>query len=125
MLVTSWCWSVYAFVCSLWLSGADSEQLALTDQLFDAAFGELSGSCSWTALLAVGDFNVEPTKIPCLAKGILAGLWVDLELLGLWLVVCSLLLPVCVSGVLVVVIVGIFMVGCPPRCCCSFLQGSG
>ena len=27
--------------------------------------------------LVVGDFNVEPTKIPCLAKGISAGLWVD------------------------------------------------
>ena len=27
--------------------------------------------------LLVGDFNVEPTKIPCLAKGISAGLWVD------------------------------------------------
>ena len=26
-----------------------------------------------------GDFNVEPTKIPCLAKGITAGLCVDLE----------------------------------------------
>ena len=29
--------------------------------------------------MVVGDFNVEPTKIPCLAKGISAGLWVDLE----------------------------------------------
>ena len=29
--------------------------------------------------LLVGAFNVEPTKIPCLAKGISAGLWVDLE----------------------------------------------
>ena len=29
--------------------------------------------------LLVGDFNVEPTKIPCLAKGIMAGLSVDLE----------------------------------------------
>ena len=29
--------------------------------------------------MLVGDFNVEPTKIPCLAKGILAGLWVDFE----------------------------------------------
>ena len=29
--------------------------------------------------LLVGDFNVEPTKIPCLAKGISAGHWVDLE----------------------------------------------
>ena len=27
--------------------------------------------------LLIGDFNVEPTKIPCLAKGISAGLWVD------------------------------------------------
>ena len=27
----------------------------------------------------VGDFNVEPTKIPCLAKGISDGLWVDFE----------------------------------------------
>ena len=26
-----------------------------------------------------GDFNVEPKKIPCLAKGISAGRWVDLE----------------------------------------------
>ena len=32
--------------------------------------------------MLVGDFNVEPTKIPCLAKGISAGLWVDLE--GSW-----------------------------------------
>ena len=29
--------------------------------------------------MLAGDFNVEPTKIPCLAKGISAGLWVDLE----------------------------------------------
>ena len=29
--------------------------------------------------MLVGDFNVEPTKIPCLATGISAGLWVDLE----------------------------------------------
>ena len=29
--------------------------------------------------LVVGHFNVEPTKIPCLAKGISAGLLVDLE----------------------------------------------
>ena len=29
--------------------------------------------------MLVGDFNVEPTKIHCLAKGISAGLWVDFE----------------------------------------------
>ena len=36
--------------------------------------------------MLVGDFNVEPTKIPCLAKGLI---W---RLLGLWLMVCS---PIC------------------------------
>ena len=53
--------------------GADScaEKLQLTNQLFEAALGQ--------PCLIVGDFNVEPTKIPCLAKGISAGLWVDLE----------------------------------------------
>ena len=29
--------------------------------------------------MVVGDFNVERMKIPFLAKGISAGLWVDLE----------------------------------------------
>ena len=57
----------------------DAEQLALTDQLFDAALGEASVVARGQPCLLVGDFNVEPTKIPCLAKGISAGLWVDLE----------------------------------------------
>ena len=58
---------------------ADAEQLALTEQLFDAGFGELSVVARVQPCLLVGDFNVEPTKIPCLAKGISAGLWVDFE----------------------------------------------
>ena len=64
--------------------GADScaEQLALTEQLFDAALGELSVVARGQPCMLVGDFNVEPTKILCLAKGISAGLWVDLE--GSW-----------------------------------------
>ena len=52
----------------------DAEQLALTEQLFDAALGELSVVAREQPCLLVGDFNVEPTKIPCLAKGISAGL---------------------------------------------------
>ena len=52
----------------------DAEQLALTEQLFDAALGELSVVARVQPCLIVG-----PTKIPCLAKGISAGLWVDLE----------------------------------------------
>ena len=55
----------------------DAEQLALTEQLFDAALGELSVVAWGQPCLLVGDFNVEPTKIPCLGKGISAGLWVD------------------------------------------------
>ena len=51
----------------------------MTDQLLDAAFGELRVVAREQPCLVVGDFNVEPTKIPCLAKGISAGLWVDLE----------------------------------------------
>ena len=57
----------------------DAEQLALTtNQLFDAALGERIVAREQPCLL-VGDFNVEPTKIPCLAKAISAGLWVDFE----------------------------------------------
>ena len=57
---------------------ADPEQLALTEQLFDA-LGELSVVARGQPCMLVGDFNVEPTKIPCLAKGISAWLSVDLE----------------------------------------------
>ena len=61
--------------------GADScaEKLQLTNQLFEAALGELAVVARGQPCFIVGDFNVEPTKIPCLAKGISAGLWVDLE----------------------------------------------
>ena len=41
--------------------------------------GELSVVARGQPCLLVGDCNVEPTKIPCLAKGISAGLWDDLE----------------------------------------------
>ena len=41
--------------------------------------GELAVVAWLQPCLIAGDFNVEPNKIPCLAKGISAGLWVDLE----------------------------------------------
>ena len=74
-------WSVYASCCFVRFQGADSdaEPLSLTEQLFDAALGELSVVARGQPYLLVGDFNVESTKIPCLAKGISAGLWVDME----------------------------------------------
>ena len=61
--------------------GADCHdvQLGVTDQLFDAALGELAVLARGPPSLIVRDFNVEPTKIPCLPKRISAGLWVDLE----------------------------------------------
>ena len=58
---------------------ADAEQLALTEQLFDAALGEFHVVARGQPCLLVGDFNVEPTKILCVVKGISAGLWVDFE----------------------------------------------
>ena len=60
-------------------SDTDAEQLALTEQLFDAALAELAVVARGSPCLLAGDFNVEPTKIPCLSKGISAGLWVDLD----------------------------------------------
>ena len=76
MYAPSWFWSFHAGY-----QGADHDpkKLALTEQLFDAALGELSVVARELPSMLVGDFNVEPTKIPCLAKGISAGLWVDLE----------------------------------------------
>ena len=38
---------------------------------------ELRAVAAGQPCLLGGDFNVEPTEIPCLAKGISAGLWVD------------------------------------------------
>ena len=72
--------------------GADSdlEQLALTEQLLDAALGELSVVARGQPCLLVGDFNVEPSKILCLAKGS--------KVPGLWPLVSSLHLLACVSG---------------------------
>ena len=60
----------------------DAEKLSLTDQFFDAVLCELAVVSRGQPCLLVGDFKVEPTKIPCLLKGITAGLWVDLQ--GAW-----------------------------------------
>ena len=61
------------------MADTDAEQLALTEQLFDAALAELAVVARGSPCLLAGDFNVESTKIPCRSKGILAGLWVDLD----------------------------------------------
>ena len=70
---------IYVFFMVIKGADTDADQLSLTDQLFDAALGELHAVALGQPCLLVGDFNVEPTKIPCLAKGISARLWVDFE----------------------------------------------
>ena len=86
----------------------DAEQLPLTEQLFDAALAELAVVARGSPCLLAGDFNVEPTKIPCLSKGISAGLWVDLDAAWSAAGVSSLLLRVSVVGFPRAEIVGIF-----------------
>ena len=81
--------------------GADSdvEQLALTEQLFDAALGELGVVARGQPCLIVGDFNVEPTKkILAWLKEFWLGFGLIWILLGQWLAGFSLLPPVSVPG---------------------------
>ena len=47
---------------------SDAEQLALTDQLFDAALGEFCVVGRGQPCMLVGDFNVGPTKNPLPGK---------------------------------------------------------
>ena len=57
----------------------DAEKLSLTNQLFEAVLCELAVVGRGQPCVLAGDFNVEPTKIPCLLKGIMRGLWFDLQ----------------------------------------------
>ena len=86
----------------------DAEQLALTEQLFDAALGELAVVTGGQPCLIVGDFNVEPTKIPCLAKGSRLGSGLIWKLLGLLHLAVFLLSPANAHGTLILEIGGIF-----------------
>ena len=72
---------------------SDAEQLALTEQLFDAALGELGVlllGVSHVCLLVISTQN--PPKSLAWQKGFRLGSGLIWRLLGLWLVVCSLLL---------------------------------
>ena len=97
----------------------DAEQLALTEQLFDAALGELSVVARGQPAMFVGAFNVEPTKIPWLSKRNFG--WVDLD--AVWAVA---------GGVQLVATCKRtwqstgghqrdFLVGCTPCGCCCLL----
>ena len=93
-------------LCGYQGADSDAEQLVLTEQLFDAALGELGVVARGQPCMLVGYFNVEPTQIPCLAKGIRLGSGLTWKLPGLWRENLSLLLFVSALGILLVVIVG-------------------
>ena len=58
----------------------DSEKLLLTVKLLWAVLPEAQVVCVGQPLLIAGDLNADPCVIPCLAKGISAGWFVDLAL---------------------------------------------
>ena len=51
----------------------DADKLRLTDRLLQAGLAEAQ-------VVIAGDFNADPAVIPCLAKGMSAGRYVDLAL---------------------------------------------
>ena len=58
----------------------DADQFLLTDKLLQAVLAEAQIVCVGQPLLIAGDLNADPAVIPCLAKGISAGEFVDLAL---------------------------------------------
>ncbi len=58
----------------------DAEKLRLTDRLLQAVLAEAQVVCTGQPLLIAGDLNADPAVIPCLAKGMSAGRYVDLAL---------------------------------------------
>ena len=60
-------------------ASTDPEKLMLTEKLLDAVLCELAVVASGQLCLIVGDLNVEPDRIPCLLKGLMAGHWFDLQ----------------------------------------------
>ena len=58
----------------------DAEKLRLTDRLLQAVLAEAQVVCLGQPLLIAGDLNADPAVIPCLAKGISVGRYVDLAL---------------------------------------------
>ena len=58
----------------------DADKLRLTDKLLQAVLAEAQVVCIGQPMLIAGDLNADPAVIPCLAKGMSAGRYVDLAL---------------------------------------------
>ena len=67
-------------VCGYQGAEEDSEKLQLTDKLLQAVLAEAQKVCVGQPLLIAGDLNTDPAVIPCLAKGMSTGRFVDLAL---------------------------------------------
>ena len=68
-------------------SEEDADKLKLTDRLLQAVLAEAQVVCVGQPMLVAGDLNADPAVIPCLAKGMSAGRYVDLALasfFGCW-----------------------------------------
>ena len=55
----------------------DADKLQLTDRLLQAVLAEAQVVCVGQPMLIAGDLNADPAVIPCIAKGISAGRYVD------------------------------------------------
>ena len=58
----------------------DAEKMQLTDKLLQAVLAEVRVVCTGQPVLIAGGLNADPAVIPCLAKTISAGRFVDLAL---------------------------------------------
>ena len=93
----------------------DAEQLLLTDKFLQAVLAEAQVVCVGQPLLIAGDMNAGPAVIPCLAKGICAGRFVDLALAYSCGAGTAPELPVGSVWRVVLVRVGIFLWAVPTR----------
>ena len=71
---------VHLFVVHGYQGEEDADQLLLTDMLLQAVLAEAQVVCTGQPVLIAGHLNADPAVIPCLAKGISAGRFVDLAL---------------------------------------------
>ena len=67
-------------VCGFQGAEEDAEKLQLTDRLLQAVLAEAQVVCVGQPMQIAGGLNADPAVIPCLAKGISAGRYVDLAL---------------------------------------------
>ena len=91
----------------------DADQLQLTGKLLQLVLAEAQAVCVGQPMLIAGDLNADPAVIPCLAKGISAGRYVDLALAYSLGLVLLLMLPVVLVGRRALFLVGISLSDVP------------